>query len=659
MNKNSNSTTWIVATFCAIIVFTALGVVTDSLVQQSQTKITNETEAYKQERIRLAMWRLDTLAANIVRSEDDRSVYEFKNPEAEKLPEQLKQKVNGLYFSSPEISNLYWNLRPSTQDDVVSPQVYNTDYLITNNIIEDNNSIHQYKLQSLERILSEKLKAAKNDPLHAISDNKSLTYAVAKVSLENWGVNQNRSYPEGNDFSYRDQANSQQEIVDNANAPLQQEMLSKADKDSRVKAISRVNPTNKVSAWNANYASKEAAKKDNTSKSKAVKPTKKLMVKPTEKPLPTLVHQAEEPFSTPFFPLWLDGELMLVRKVTEPSGDSVQGVWINSEKLISLLLAEISDLFPDATLAPVAQDLSKLLAFEESNSDPTTMVKFPLKLIPNEPIVAKISTTSYIYGPIGLAWLATLFAILAGYFMLRSVVNMSERRASFVSSVTHELRTPLTTFRLYSELLATGMVSDPEKQKSYLETLKHESERLSHLVENVLSYSQIERGSAKAKLEKTTLSNLINRIEPRLSERIQEEEMHLSIDYTETIGNEQVTVDITAVEQIVFNLVDNACKYASGDGYGDQIQIRLKTDKKMFTIEVCDQGPGIPTRESKKLFKPFHKSAKQAADTKPGVGLGLALCRRLAKAMKGNLVINHRSDKACEGACFQLKLPKE
>jgi len=214
---------------------------------------------------------------------------------------------------------------------------------------------------------------------------------------------------------------------------------------------------------------------------------------------------------------------MLVRKVSYVSGDIVQGVWMDKAVLIEKFLTEIKDLFPDATLIPVEQSIDQFLAGKDPENSHATMLKFPFKLQTNEDNILHIHAITYFKGPIGLAWIAAIMAILASFFMLRGVLNMSERRASFVSSVTHELRTPLTTFRLYSDLLSTGMVREENKRQNYLGTLKKEADRLTHLVDNVLSYSQIEKGSAKAKIEQISISNLMSRMEDRLNERASEE----------------------------------------------------------------------------------------------------------------------------------------
>lgn len=95
---------------------------------------------------------------------------------------------------------------------------------------------------------------------------------------------------------------------------------------------------------------------------------------------------------------------------------------------------------------------------------------------------------------LALAWASLIAAAIAIGLVLHRATQFSERRAAFVSAVTHELRTLLTTFRLYLEMLAHDVVAGEEQRKSYLDTLHLEANRLMHLVENVLSFSGIERG---------------------------------------------------------------------------------------------------------------------------------------------------------------------
>jgi K+-sensing histidine kinase KdpD len=108
------------------------------------------------------------------------------------------------------------------------------------------------------------------------------------------------------------------------------------------------------------------------------------------------------------------------------------------------------------------------------------------------------------------------------------------------------------------------------------------------------------------------------------------------------------------VEQILCNLVDNACKYGRRDGVPGSVELVVSRDRRRVCFAVRDHGPGIDRNEEKKLFLPFHKSAREAAHSKPGVGLGLALCRRLAVELRGTLEIDRTWR---QGASFILKLP--
>jgi signal transduction histidine kinase len=125
--------------------------------------------------------------------------------------------------------------------------------------------------------------------------------------------------------------------------------------------------------------------------------------------------------------------------------------------------------------------------------------------------------------------------------------------------------------------------------------------------------------------------------------------MTLEMDSCRTL---RVRVDSAAVEHILFNLIDNAAKYASS-GKPPVVVINVKAVGGNAELTVSDHGPGIPASERRRIFRAFHKSAREAAETRPGVGLGLALSRRLAKSLGGRLECVDSE----QGACFVLRLP--
>jgi signal transduction histidine kinase len=113
--------------------------------------------------------------------------------------------------------------------------------------------------------------------------------------------------------------------------------------------------------------------------------------------------------------------------------------------------------------------------------------------------------------------------------------------------------------------------------------------------------------------------------------------------------------DPLAIEQIAFNLVDNACKYASA-AEPRTIELQVAVDDGQLKLRVRDHGPGIAVDDRRRLFRPFSKSAEQAAASAAGVGLGLALCRSLARQLGGELAYESSPG---GGASFCLALPMD
>lgn len=357
--------------------------------------------------------------------------------------------------------------------------------------------------------------------------------------------------------------------------------------------------------------------------------------------------------SRPFQGVWLGDSLVLTREAFVDGVRMVQGVWLDWPALRAAWLKEITDLFPDAALQPAANLALNSRPMELN--DPLRFAALPVRLVAGAIQLPPLPFWTPLRKSLGIALACVLLAGAAVGLVLYGTVALSERRAAFVSAVTHELRTPLTTFRLYSEMLADGMVQDEAQRKTYLDTLTGEAGRLSHLVENVLAYARLERGSGKARAENISIGSLLDRILPRLQQRADDCGMEVRVHATEADRKTQLHIDAAAVEQILFNLVDNACKYAAPRAAEPVIHLEADTEGKFAMLRVRDHGGGISRHERRRIFHPFHKSADQAAHSAPGVGLGLALCRRLATALGGAITLDATHK---DGACFVLKLPK-
>jgi len=344
-------------------------------------------------------------------------------------------------------------------------------------------------------------------------------------------------------------------------------------------------------------------------------------------------------------PRWVENELILARRVSVNGRQYVQGCLLDWPLIRKNLLADIADLLPEADLVPFngvpENGLSRLMA------------SLPVRLLPGDMPTVATEGLSPTHQSLIITWASMLAGALAVAVLLQGVMTLSERRASFVSAVTHELRTPLTTFRMYAEMLSEGMITDDESRRRYLNTLRVEADRLTHLVENVLAYARLERGGAGGRIAPVTVGAILHQAD-RLADRAGQVGLELLIEADEKTLAATAMADASAIEQILFNLVDNACKYATpADNRALHLEVDL--DSRNVRFRVRDHGPGIPLDRRALLFQPFRKSADDAARSAPGVGLGLALSRRLARQMNGELRYEQNGE---PGACFVLTLPR-
>jgi signal transduction histidine kinase len=360
----------------------------------------------------------------------------------------------------------------------------------------------------------------------------------------------------------------------------------------------------------------------------------------------TLVRPAAPPPGTEvesaFEGRWLDGDLVLLRRVRRGDERLLQGTWIDWPALRASLLAEVAKVAPASSLEPVGE--------RDGTAPGRRLALLPARLVPGPMLETAPEDWTPVRLSLAAAWGAALLGLVGVGSLLKSAVTLSQRRADFVSAVTHELRTPLTTFRLYTEMLRNDLVPAAERS-SYLATLQREADRLGTLVENVLTFSRLERRAAAARVESLSLGDLLERIVPRLAERAAQADLAVDVDASPDIAARAVRVDLASAERILLNLVDNACKYALNP-VQPKLHLAAALRGRHAVVRLHDHGPGIEPGERRRIFRTFHRSAARAAGSAPGVGLGLALSRRLARQMGGDL----RLVASEEGASFELWL---
>ncbi|MGV6813879.1 MAG: sensor histidine kinase, partial [Phycisphaerales bacterium] len=353
-------------------------------------------------------------------------------------------------------------------------------------------------------------------------------------------------------------------------------------------------------------------------------------------------------------------QLVLVRSVIIDNQPMIQGVWLDWPTLRSDLLESVDDVMPGATPVPVDGPRSAMVGGYQ-------LATIPVEFIPPQSQLAAPWRWSPATVGLLVTWIAIIATIIAVGVVLRAAIVLSERRGRFVSAVTHELRTPLTTFRLYSQMLADGMVSDEQVRTDYLHILKRESERLTGIVENVLEYARLTRQrptkGKPAGVQTLSPGALVARFRPALARRAGQSNLDLVVSLDLDADQDRtLTVDPHAVERIMMNLIENACKYAApsedDDAAIEDIDTRIHFDvsirRNTLELLIADHGPGIPQSESAQIFGEFQRGWRGLSNARSGLGLGLALSRGLAREMGGDLILTHRRN---HGAEFLLTIP--
>jgi signal transduction histidine kinase len=600
--------TWLMFGICAVIVVAALAWMTRIAVRLDQAEAEATRQAALQESIRLALWRMDSALAPLIAQENARPYFHYSAyyPAERAYGRMFTAVMPGeVLLPSPLLTApvpgvlLYFQASPG--GNLSSPQVPAGEF----RRIAVRAGVDERALG----LASERLAEAERIPRQALLGQFGGGPPDRPGTLTRFPPGIEKGAPP---------------------APVAEQQKQKVmnDKEYAARASQQIALNRDMALQNAVAANKTVLETTAQTSRAADKPAIE----------PSIVGDA------PMQASWQGEALILARRVWVDRAQYVQGCWLDWAALRVSLLGSVHDLLPHAELMPLRAD---------GDAPPgLRLAALPVALIPGAVNSSNGRPASLLRTSLPVVWAAVLAAVLAAGILLHKSVALSERRAAFVSAVTHELRTPLTTFRLYTEMLDEGMAPAAADQKDFLHTLRREAERLDHLVRNVLAYARLEKNRTTATMEDVPVEDLFGRTKDRLIARAGEAGFAVDIHTAPELGRCRIRTDASAVEQILFNLVDNAAKYAGG-GDDRRIDIAAGLNGRDLQISVRDYGPGLSASARKRLFRPFSKSAVEAARSAPGVGLGLALSRRLARSLGGDLSHDPR---VTPGACFVLRL---
>ena len=266
-----------------------------------------------------------------------------------------------------------------------------------------------------------------------------------------------------------------------------------------------------------------------------------------------------------------------------------------------------------------------------------------------------------------------LISVVAGVWLVwreaASEIRQARERSSFAAAVSHDLRTPLSSMRMLAESLYLGNVTDEVKRKKFLGAIIRESDRLGRLTERALYFIRYGQGALRYQFTEGDFGGVVREAVETFAVGVADLKVNGQwvMGNTEEIGGKKKVIigmevpgtlpllqfDAGAMEQVVYNLLDNAVKYSHRDNPGN-IRVSVVVEEGKMVLAVEDQGIGMTPAEMRQVLKPYARGGGAKHQNDRGLGLGLALCQHVVQAHGGRIQIRSELGKGTE---FKVILP--
>ncbi len=225
-----------------------------------------------------------------------------------------------------------------------------------------------------------------------------------------------------------------------------------------------------------------------------------------------------------------------------------------------------------------------------------------------------------------------------------------DRRREFVANVSHELRTPLTNIRSYAETIRDANGDLPrETENSFLDVVIHETDRMTHIVQDLLTLSRLDSGRTEMVMARFPFGEAIDNVLRSIALEAQRHGHELTHEYLTDLP--LVMGDRGRIEQVMLNILSNAVKYTPNGGH---IHVTAGATEKRVWMEVCDDGIGIPDADRERIFERLYRVDKARSRESGGTGLGLSIATEIVQRHNGTLSL---ADHIGPGTTVRLELP--
>ena len=252
----------------------------------------------------------------------------------------------------------------------------------------------------------------------------------------------------------------------------------------------------------------------------------------------------------------------------------------------------------------------------------------------------------YIFVVIAVLLACGLFFTL---YTVNNELNLSRMKSYFMSTVSHEFKSPLTSIRQMAEMLVRERVPTKERKVKYYTTILQQSERLSHLIDNILDFTKMEEGHKVFRFEQADIEPVVKDVVELFREITAGSGFQIKLEISDYLP--EIIFDREAIEQVVYNLIDNAFKYSRESKV---IDVRLFREDNNVIFSVQDYGVGIRKEDREKIFSRFYRAGEELSQNVKGSGIGLAIVKQIVEAHRGKITVESSPGK---GSKFIVKLP--
>ena len=243
-----------------------------------------------------------------------------------------------------------------------------------------------------------------------------------------------------------------------------------------------------------------------------------------------------------------------------------------------------------------------------------------------------------------------LILIVIASMTLRRLA-LAQQKNTMVATVSHELKTPVSSIKLLVDTLLQDSVLRPDRVREYLNLISRENFRLSQLIENVLSFSRIERTKFRIEKQQLDIADLIREAVATFSQQAEITDRELTVEIAPDIP--PYRGDAWALNRVILNLLDNAWKFSDPP---QQIHVSARVENQSLVISVSDNGIGIREADLEKIFNQFYQADQRLSRSNEGCGLGLSIVKHIVSQHDGTIDV---TSKPGVGSTFTVHLPLE